>query len=58
MTEDQPDYDDKPVRAPIELHEVRCPSCHRIIAKVHLVKGSIIEIQCKACKTFLYREAA
>lgn len=60
MTEDRPEYDQQPTpaRPPIELTAVRCPKCGRMLAKVLLTPGSIIEIQCKSCGAFLYREAA
>ena len=59
MTEPQPPADPTPLaRPPIELTAVRCPKCGRMLAKVALAPGSIIEIQCKSCGAFLYREAA
>ena len=58
MSEQQPPYDPNPVAPPIELTAVRCPKCGRMLAKVSLTPGSIIEIQCKSCGSFYYREAA
>lgn len=36
----------------------RCPKCSRILARIHLIPGSIVEIKCGGCNTFSVKEAA
>lgn len=35
----------------------RCPACSRILAKLRLGPGSVVEIKCKSCSAFSVREA-
>jgi rubrerythrin len=43
---------------PKPLDVWRCPSCHTILAKVRLSRGSVVEIKCPRCNSFAVREAA
>lgn len=64
MTEDRPVYLTAPFepgtlkRPHPDLEPWKCPSCGRMLAKIRLAPGSVIEIQCKSCKAFAIREAA
>jgi len=35
-----------------ELEVWRCPHCSRILAKLTLAPGSVVEVKCGSCKTF------
>lgn len=35
----------------------RCPACSRILAKLRLAPGSVVEVKCKSCGAFSTREA-
>ena len=47
----------RPERVPV-LTVWRCPSCGRILAKLKLVPGSIVEIKCGSCNAYAVKEAA
>jgi hypothetical protein len=34
----------------------RCPACSRILAKLRLSAGSVIEIRCRSCGSYCLRE--
>jgi hypothetical protein len=36
----------------------RCPKCGRILAKLHLTAGSVVEIKCGSCNNLAVKEAA
>ncbi len=36
----------------------RCPKCGTILAKLCLVKGSVVEIKCGRCNAFAVKQAA
>jgi hypothetical protein len=55
MTDQQPPQPLKP-RTPLDVW--RCPKCGKILMKLHLAPGSVVEIECKTCKTYAIREAA
>jgi LSD1 subclass zinc finger protein len=36
----------------------RCPKCGRILAKLHLTRGSVVEVKCGSCNTLTIKESA
>ena len=36
----------------------RCPKCGSVLARLMLVRGSVVEIKCKKCKTVVTKQAA
>lgn len=41
----------QPGRRPEELEPLRCSHCRRLLAKVALAPGTILEMRCKRCGT-------
>jgi hypothetical protein len=48
----------QPLKPRTPLDVWRCPKCGKILMKLHLAPGSVVEIECKTCKTYAIREAA
>jgi len=57
VTQPQP-QDDELKAAPRSLEAWRCPGCGRVLMRLALTPGSIVEIKCHSCKVFAVREAA
>lgn len=57
MSEQPPKYDSGS-ESPRRMEVLRCPSCGRVLLKIALMPGSMIEIKCHSCKAFVIREAA
>jgi ribosomal protein S27E len=53
-----PAQDDEHKTPSRPLEAWRCPSCGRVLMKLALAPGSIVEIKCHSCKAFAVREAA
>ena len=45
-------------KPPVQLDEVRCPICGKLLAKARLTPGCVIELQCKHCRRIVLRECA
>lgn len=45
-------------KPPVQLDELRCPSCNRLIARVRLVPGAAVETYCRHCKRWMLKECA
>lgn len=46
------------MRAETALRPWRCPSCGGLLAKLHLVPGSTVEIKCHRCNAVTIKEAS
>ena len=50
-------HEPKP-KPPVQLDELRCPICGKLLAKARLTPGCVIELQCKHCRRIVLRECA
>lgn len=39
------------------LEPLRCPHCGRLLARVRMVRGCVVEIQCRNCKRLVLLES-
>lgn len=45
-------------KPPVQLDELRCPICGKLLARARLVPGCVVELQCRHCRRVVLRECA